>query len=57
MKKDNNINMRDPLPESFDSISAAGDFWDNHDSADYEDLMEDVQLNVNFKRRVFMVPK
>ncbi len=47
---------RDPLPESFASISEAAAFWDEHDSADYEDVMEEVNLKVNIKRRVFLVP-
>ncbi|NIM10956.1 MAG: hypothetical protein GTO45_03130 [Candidatus Aminicenantes bacterium] len=46
----------DPLPESFDSISEAAAFWDTHDSADYEDMMEDVDFKVNIERRIFLVP-
>lgn len=38
---------RDPLPESFDSLDEAGAFWDTHSSADYEDLMEDVNVDVD----------
>jgi CopG antitoxin of type II toxin-antitoxin system len=38
---------RDPLPESFASLEEAGEFWDTHDSTDYEDLMEDVAFEVN----------
>lgn len=41
------LKSRDVLPESFDSIAEAAAFWDNHDSADYEDLMEDVEFDVN----------
>ena len=40
------INERDPLPESFDSPEALGEFWDTHDSADYEDLMGDEEILV-----------
>ena len=47
---------RDPLPESFESISAAADFWDTHDSADYEDIMEDIDFDVDIKRHIFLVP-
>ncbi len=47
---------RDPLPEAFASISEAASFWDNHDSGDYEDIMEDVEFQVDIKRRVFLVP-
>ncbi len=38
---------RDPLPESFDSLDEAGAFWDTHSSADYEDLMDDVDVEVD----------
>jgi len=55
-EKNKKTNSRDPLPESFDSISEAAAFWDTHDSADYEDMMEDVDFDVNIKRRVFWVP-
>jgi len=32
------------LPESFDSLVAFWEFWDSHSSADYEDLMEPVEV-------------
>lgn len=38
---------RDPLPESFASVEEAGEFWDTHCSADYEDLMADVTFEIN----------
>ena len=38
---------RDPLPESFDTLDEAGEFWDTHSSADYEDQMEDVDVEVH----------
>ncbi len=38
---------RDPLPESFDTLDEAGEFWDTHSSADYEDEMEDVDVEVH----------
>lgn len=31
------------LPESFDSLAEFWTFWDTHSTADYEDLMEDVE--------------
>ena len=54
--KDKQIDQRDPLPEAFHSITEAATFWDNHDSSDYEDMMEDVDFNVDIKRRVYLVP-
>jgi hypothetical protein len=47
---------RDPLPESFDSIAEAAEFWDTHDSADYEDIMEDVDFEVDINRHIYFVP-
>jgi hypothetical protein len=42
---------RDPLPESFASLEEAGEFWDTHCSADYEDLMEDVPFEIGLTRK------
>ena len=47
---------RDILPQEFNSISEAASFWDNHDSADYEDMMEEVEFDVNIKRHICLVP-
>ena len=38
---------RDPLPEEFKSLEEFWKLWDNHSSADYEDLMEDVDVAVD----------
>ncbi len=38
---------RDPIPESFASLTEAAEFWDTHSTADYEDLLEDVTFEVN----------
>jgi hypothetical protein len=46
---------RDPLPEHFNSIEEAADFWDTHDSADYEEYMNDVECDVDIKRRTYLV--
>ena len=43
---------RDPLPESFSSAEAAGEFWDTHSGADYEDYMKEVHFEVDLKRSV-----
>ncbi len=37
---------RTPLPENFESIDDFQEFWDTHSSADYEDLMEDTEVDV-----------
>lgn len=38
---------RDPLPENFHSLEEFWAFWDTHSTADYEELMEDVDVNVD----------
>ena len=44
------------MPESFGSISEASDFWDNHDSTDYDELMESVEFEVDIKQHSYLVP-
>jgi hypothetical protein len=41
------VTQRDELPENFDSIEAFRSFWDTHSTADYEDLMEEVEVQFN----------
>lgn len=38
---------RAPIPEKFTSIQEAQEFWDQHSSADYEDEMEDVEMELS----------
>jgi CopG antitoxin of type II toxin-antitoxin system len=54
-KSKNLTAKHDPLPKHFSSLDEAGEFWDTHDSADYEDLMRDVDCVVDLKRRVHLV--
>ena len=54
--KDRRDQHRDILPEEFDSISDAATFWETHDSADYEDMMEEVEFEVDIKRHMYLVP-
>ena len=46
--------QRDPIPQHFGSIEEAGEFWDTHDLADYEDLTEEVQLEIDIQQREFL---
>ena len=41
---------RDPLPEKFKSAEEAGEFWDTHSGADYEDYMQKAHFEVDLKR-------
>jgi len=42
-----NTPRREPLPTSFSTLEEAGAFWDSHSSAEYEDQMEDVDVDVD----------
>ena len=39
---------RDPLPEQFNSAEEAGEFWDTHSGADYEEHMKEAHFEVEF---------
>ena len=43
------------LPEQFKSLDEAAEFWDAHDSADYEGLMSDVDCEVDIKTETYLV--
>jgi len=45
----------DPLPESFESEEAAGEFWDTHDLTDYEQYLEPADHTIEITERVFQV--
>src|SRR5215475_894485 len=45
--------QRDPLPEQFNSLEEAGEFWDTHSSADYEEYMKEAHFDVELKRRSY----
>jgi hypothetical protein len=46
---------RDQIPEQFATIEEAAEFWDSHDLADYWDLTEAVEFEVNLQRRRYLV--
>ena len=50
---------RDSIPETFDSIEAAAEFWDTHSLADYEDHLREINIEVRARqrRRVTLVPE
>jgi hypothetical protein len=54
--KSKNKQKRDPLPEHFESLPEAADFWDTHDSGDYEEVMKDVQCEFDLQNRTYLVP-
>ena len=45
--QDKGLAPRDALPESFSTLDELWEFWDTHSSADYEDLMEPVEVDID----------
>ena len=54
-RKSKAVKHRDPLPEHFKTIEEAAEFWDTHDSTDYEEYMKDVEFEVDIKRRTYLI--
>lgn len=46
---------REPVPEHFQTIEEAAEFWDTHDLADYWDLTEEVDFEVDLRHRRYLV--
>lgn len=45
----------EPIPDSFNSEEAAGEFWDSHSTMDYEQYLEATDDKVELAARVFEV--
>ena len=45
----------DPLPEHFGSLEEAAEFWDTHDSGDYEEYFKDVECKFDIKKRTHLI--
>lgn len=45
----------DPIPESFRTEEEAGQFWDTHSLADYEQFLEPVGDKIKIEKRVFEI--
>ncbi|MEA3416680.1 MAG: DUF4160 domain-containing protein [Thermodesulfobacteriota bacterium] len=57
IKKYRSANGCDVLPEEFHSFSEAANFWDTHDSIDYESMMKGVDFyKIATKRRGIKMP-
>jgi len=54
-EKDKHI-THDQLPETFGSFIEAAEFWDNHDSTEYDNIMENVEFEVDIKQHSYLVP-
>ena len=45
--QDKELTPRDTLPDNFGTLGELWEFWDSHSSADYEDVMETIELEVD----------
>lgn len=45
--RDDKSSPKDVLPDSFDTLDELADFWDRHSTADYEDVMEPVEVEID----------
>lgn len=50
--KDNHV---DPIPESFGSLEEAGEFWDSHDTMDYQEALKTVEATTELRNRYYEV--
>lgn len=59
MKRNNTNHKIDPIPEKFDSIEEASEFWDCHSLADYWDQTTEVHFDVEIDEepRYFILEK
>ncbi len=55
-KSKTQAHRRDPLPENFGSLEEFWAFWETNSTADYEDLMEDVDMNVDIRSSKIYCP-
>ncbi len=45
----------DPIPDEFSSYEEAAEFWDTHDTTDYPDAFQDVDVKAEFRKRHYQV--
>jgi hypothetical protein len=45
----------DPIPDEFDTYREAAEFWDTHDTIDYPEVFETVEVKAEFRGRVYEV--
>ncbi len=46
---------RDPLPDGSASLQEIADFWDTHDTTDYEDAFVTVEADFDIQRRHYEI--
>jgi CopG antitoxin of type II toxin-antitoxin system len=45
---------REPIPQHFQNVAEAAEFWDSHDLTDYWDQTREASFEVDIQRRVFL---
>ena len=43
------------IPEEFKSYEEAAEFWDTHESTDFLDELEEVEVKVDIKKRHYLI--
>ncbi len=43
------------IPEEFKTYEEASEFWEEHDSTDYEDELEEVEIKVDLQKRHYLI--
>jgi len=51
-----NKRKRDRIPEHFESVEEAAEFWDTHDLADYADQTRPARFSVDIQTHRFLTP-
>jgi CopG antitoxin of type II toxin-antitoxin system len=54
--RDKGSATRDILPENFDTLEELWKFWDTHSSADYEDDMEPIEVEIDLSSSKMYCP-
>ncbi len=49
------IKDNDPIPEEFGSYEEAAEFWDTHDTTNYPDDFESIEVETDFRGRHYEV--
>jgi len=43
------------MPEEFKTYEEAAEFWDTHDSTKYKDMLEEVKMEVDIRKRHYLI--
>lgn len=57
-KKGDDIDMnkrKDTIPDHFNNAEEASEFWDTHSAGDYQDEMEEIEMEFDIQKRTVLV--